>query len=69
MNLSKRTRAIILILTYFLVQYIISSQLLSVMNLNTLSVVSSALLLVVALLLYVDFLKEEYQHFINSFEG
>lgn len=69
MNLPMRTRIIILITSYILVQFIMTPLLFQFMDINTLSVTTSALLLIIALVLFGGFLKEEYQRFKADFDG
>lgn len=71
MNLSKGKRAIVMIVSYFLIQLIVSPILFQTLNLslNTTTIATSVILLAIALLLYGSQLKADYQRFKEQFEG
>lgn len=69
MKLSSRIRFIIFIISYFVMQFIRSNILYYFMHDYTATFWTSGILFVVAIVLFHQFLKGEYQRFFQQFEG
>ncbi|UUX34402.1 CPBP family intramembrane glutamic endopeptidase [Fundicoccus culcitae] len=69
MNLSMRSRAAVMIISYFVVQLLLAPILTRFMSVDMSSIVASAILLMIALLIYGKHLVNEFHRFKHDFDG
>lgn len=69
MNLSMRMRSMILIISYFVILLIVSPLLFQFVDMNTLTILTSVILLLIAVTLFGGHLKKAYQEFKTEFDG
>lgn len=69
MNLSMRMRSIVLIISYFIIQLLVTPLLFQYVDVDILTIASSVILLLIAVILFGSHLKKAYQEFKRDFDG